>query len=96
VGGAGTLMDRWFPARRLARLAEAEVEQELEAARAGAVRPRVPGRESFRLWAILTAAGSIFVWTGFSHMHILKFNAFLGLTLVLAFGTMACFARRAP
>ena len=95
VGGAGTLMDRWFPARRLARLAEAEVEQELQAARSGAVKPRLSGRESFSQWAILTAAGGLFVWTGLSHMHILKFNAFLGLTLVLAFGTMACFPRRA-
>jgi TRAP transporter 4TM/12TM fusion protein len=93
VGGAGTLMDRWFPARRLARLAEAEVEQELEAARAGAIKPRVSGRESFGQWAILTVAGGVFVWTGFSHLHILKFNA--SVALVLAFGTMACFARRA-
>jgi len=93
--GAGTLMDRWFPARRLARLAEAEVAQELEAARAGAATSRVSGRESVRQWAILTAVAGVLVWLGFSHMHILNFNAFLGLTLALAFGTMACLARRA-
>jgi TRAP transporter 4TM/12TM fusion protein len=88
----GGLVNRWGAARRLARLAEAEIAAETAAAAAPAAR-RTPPREWVLGWAVLAAVAGVFVWTGFRHLHILTFNAFLALTLVLAFVTAACFPR---
>ena len=92
----GAFLDRWGPARRLGRLAEAEIEREVEATGGGAApKPRLSRREWVWGWAILTAVAGIFVWSGMRHTHILMFNVFLGLTLLLAFSTAACFPRPA-
>ena len=91
---AGSVLDRVWPARRLARLAEAEVAQELETQRAERPAARGAGREWLWGWAVLVVAGTALAWTGFAHMHILAFNDFLAVTVALAFGTAACFPRR--
>ena len=88
-------VDRWWPARRLVRLAEAKLVQEM-AAPAAARAARPGAGEWLRGWAVLAVVGAVFVWTGFRHMHILSFNVFLALTLTLAFGTVACFRRPTP
>lgn len=92
----GTLLDRWWPASGLARLAEAEIEREAEVAGGRPPsEPRLSPREWVWGWTILAAAGTVLVWTGIRHTHILTFNVFLGLTLALTFGTIACFPRPA-
>ena len=91
---AGSVLDRVWPARRLARRAEAEVAQELEPQRAERPAARGAGREWLWGWAVLVVAGTALAWTGFAHMHILAFNDFLAVTVALAFGTAACFPRR--
>jgi TRAP transporter 4TM/12TM fusion protein len=88
-------LDRLFPARRLARLAESEVSAEMAAQAAPPALRGGAGHQWLAGWIILAAAGAVLAWTGFSHLHILTFNAFLGLTLALAFGTAACFPPRA-
>ncbi len=92
----GTLVDRWWPASGLARLAEAEIEREAEVAGGRPPsEPRLSPREWVWGWTILAAAGAVLVWSGMRHTHILTFNVFLGLTLALTFGTIACFPRPA-
>jgi TRAP transporter 4TM/12TM fusion protein len=96
VGEAGpSWLDRMFPARRLARLAESEVSAEMAAQAPPRPTPGAAGHQWLWGWAALAVVGVVFTWTGFSHLHILTFNAFLALTLALAFGTAACFPPRA-
>jgi TRAP transporter 4TM/12TM fusion protein len=88
-------LDRMFPARRLARLAESEVSAEIAAQAPPRPTPGAAGHQWLWGWAVLAVVGVVFTWTGFSHLHILTFNAFLALTLALAFGMAACFPPRA-
>jgi hypothetical protein len=84
-----------FPARRLARLAESEVSAEMAAQAPPRPTPGATGHQWLWGWGALAVVGVVFTWTGLSHLHILTFNAFLALTLALAFGTAACFPPRA-
>jgi TRAP transporter 4TM/12TM fusion protein len=92
----GTLVDRWWPARGLARMAEAEVAEELGNLASEASGPRPTRQQALRGWAILAAVAAALTWTGFSHLQILRFNLFLVLTLALAFLVAACFPKPAP
>ena len=96
VMAAGALVDRWWPARRLARLAEAEVAEELSNLAAETPGPRPTSRQALAGWAILAVGAVVLTWTGFAHLQILRFNLFLVLTLGLAFVTAACFPKAAP
>jgi TRAP transporter 4TM/12TM fusion protein len=93
--GGASWLDQIFPARRLARLAESEVSAEMAAQAPPRATPGAAGHQWFWGWVVLAVVSAVLTWTGFSHLHILTFNAFLGLTLALAFGTAACFPPRA-
>ena len=93
VGGRlAALAEKWALSRRLARLAEAEVAQE---AASHARRVEHPGERAWG-WPLLAAVAAAFVWASLKHIHILNFNVFLGVTLVLSCVTVLCFTRRAP
>jgi TRAP transporter 4TM/12TM fusion protein len=82
--------------RRLARLAEAELQDEpdFHPAPAGAAAPSAAGREGQWMggWATLLVVGLLFAWAGHRHMHIVTYNTFLTITLALGFVTLAAFA----
>lgn len=87
--GLGRWLERLGLTRRLERMAAEEVSEEQAAA-----APAADARAGAGLWGwpVLAAAVAAFVWLGLSHLHILDFNAFLALTVALAFATAGCFA----
>ncbi len=89
-GRLAALADKWAISRRLARLAEAEVAQE---AAALSRRAEHPGERLWG-WPVLAVIAAVFVGASLKHAHILNFNVFLGITLLLSCVTVLCFNRR--